>query len=163
GFGSTEFHVIRPQPGAVLAEWLWYFIRQVSYRQEGIRHFRGGVGQQRVPPEFLENTEIPVPPIDEQERIVARIRECLERVDQIESLRAGLEADHSALRHSTVSHVIEALKLRYTDISVGDLVNGDAGAMRSGPFGSAMKHGEFVENGNLVIGIANVQENYFDP
>lgn len=65
GFGSTEFHVLRPGP-LVLADWLWYIVRQKTFREEAQRHFRGSAGQQRVPASFVENYEIPLPSIEQQ-------------------------------------------------------------------------------------------------
>lgn len=88
GFGSTEFHVIRCGP-RVLPEWLWYFLRQCSIKEEAQRNFRGSAGQQRVPAEFLQQLRIPVPGRGEQYRLVRRIGECIERIDEIRQLREG--------------------------------------------------------------------------
>jgi type I restriction enzyme S subunit len=86
GFGSTEFHVIRPHTDKVIGEWLWYFVRQLHFRTEGVHHFHGAVGQQRVPPEYLAKAQIPLPvSLTEQRRIVARIQECIGRLDEIEN------------------------------------------------------------------------------
>ena len=46
GFGSTEFHVIRPNE-QITAEWIWHFVRQPSIRQSATNYFTGAVGQQR--------------------------------------------------------------------------------------------------------------------
>ena len=90
GFGSTEFHVIRCGP-RVLPEWIWYFLRQRSVKEEAQRDFRGSAGQQRVPAEFLQQLRIPVPGRDEQFRLVRRIAECIERIDEIRRLlQAGI-------------------------------------------------------------------------
>ena len=53
GFGSTEFHVIRPT-ASIISKWIWYYLRQQSVRREAMKYFTGSVGQQRVPPEFLK-------------------------------------------------------------------------------------------------------------
>ena len=82
GFGSTEFHVLRPGR-EVLPQWLWYFVRQRSFREEARRHFRGSAGQQRVPATFVEQHEIPLPSLEQQRRIVSHIQECLKRVNEI--------------------------------------------------------------------------------
>ena len=74
GFGTTEFHVIRPGDG-LLSEWVHFFIRQPSVLRNAAKQFRGAVGQQRVPKEFLANLLIPLPPLDEQKRIVAHLNE----------------------------------------------------------------------------------------
>ncbi len=82
GFGSTEFHVLRPTP-EVLPEWIFYFIRQESFRRQAKAQFTGSAGQQRVPRKFLEDAEILIPPLKEQHRIV----DILKRADGIRRLR----------------------------------------------------------------------------
>lgn len=74
GFGSTEFHVLRPKAG-VLAEWVFAFIRQPAFRDAAKRSFTGSAGQQRVPTDFLRAVPIPLPPLAEQERIVRLLDE----------------------------------------------------------------------------------------
>lgn len=69
GFGSTEFHVLRAGP-EVLPEWLFYFVRQPSFRAEAKRNFTGTAGQQRVPTAFMQSANISVPVLNEQRRIV---------------------------------------------------------------------------------------------
>jgi len=86
GFGSTEFHVLRPKP-IVLPEWVWLFVRRERFREDAKKFFRGGVGQQRVPQEFLKEALIPLPPLEEQKRIVARIEELMTRIKEAKKLR----------------------------------------------------------------------------
>ena len=60
GFGSTEFHVLRPKPDTD-ARLIWHLVRQQSFRDEAANHFTGSVGQLRVPPDFLKSFEALVP------------------------------------------------------------------------------------------------------
>ena len=76
GFGSTEFHVMRPSE-SLLADYLYHFIRQSSFRKAAEERMTGSVGQKRVPASFLEGVPIPLPPVSEQQRIVAKIEELL--------------------------------------------------------------------------------------
>ena len=80
GFGSTEFHVMRSR-GEILPEYLYYYIRQKSFRNEAESHFTGSVGQKRVPTDFIKQSVIPLPPLAEQQRIVARVEALLSHVD----------------------------------------------------------------------------------
>ena len=76
GFGSTEFHVLRSSC-AILPAYIYRFIRQESFRKEAKSEMTGSVGQKRVPTDFLKNAHIPLPPLDEQKRIVSKIEELL--------------------------------------------------------------------------------------
>lgn len=82
GFGSTEFHVLRPGP-EVLPEWIFAFVRQPSFRSVAEANFTGTAGQQRVPTSFMSGSLIPIPSIPEQERIIA----ILDKAEEAQRLR----------------------------------------------------------------------------
>ena len=88
GFGSTEFHVLRAR-SEMIPEWLHFFLLQPSLLADATRHFTGAVGQRRVPDEYLASLEIPLPPMEEQRRIAARLRE---QLSTLAEARAALEA-----------------------------------------------------------------------
>ena len=104
GFGSTEFHVIRCGP-RVFPEWLWYFLRQNSVKEEAQRNFRGSAGQQRVPADFLKQLKMPVPGRDEQYRLVRCIGECMERIDEIHALRSQALIEARVLLSSVLNDI----------------------------------------------------------
>ncbi len=82
GFGSTEFHVLRPSH-IVIPEWIHYFVRREAFRQEAKRNFTGTAGQQRVPAAFMEKVFIPISTLSEQRHIV----DLLSRAEAIVNLR----------------------------------------------------------------------------
>jgi type I restriction enzyme S subunit len=81
GFGTTEFHVLRPDSD-VLPAWIRFFIRQQYFLHEATAYFTGAVGQQRIPESFLSNYIIPLPPIEEQKRIVAKVQGLMQEVER---------------------------------------------------------------------------------
>ncbi len=69
GFGSTEFHVIRPVP-EISVRLIWYFLRKQSTRDYAAQHMTGSAGQRRVSASFMSNLKVPLPPTrEEQERL----------------------------------------------------------------------------------------------
>jgi type I restriction enzyme, S subunit len=87
GCGTTEFVVLRSR-GAVLPEYLHRFMRQMRYRRAARRTMQSGVGQARVPKEFIESTLLPVPPLAEQRRITDKVDNLLDT-----SRRVGTSLD----------------------------------------------------------------------
>ncbi|WP_306046081.1 restriction endonuclease subunit S [Nioella sp. MMSF_3534] len=94
GLGSTEFHVLRTN-GTIKPRYLWYYIRQKTFRVSAQTVMSGAVGQQRVPADWLKNHRIPIPPLAEQQRIVGKVDRLTERtaracedLDRIPSLIA---------------------------------------------------------------------------
>lgn len=81
GFGTTEFHVLRPSEH-ITAEWIHFFVRQPSVLLEATEHFTGSVGQQRLPQEYLFNRKIPLPPLVEQQRIAIVLKNQMAAVEK---------------------------------------------------------------------------------
>jgi type I restriction enzyme, S subunit len=96
GFGSTEFHVIRPGP-KLLAEWLHSLVRHKAFREDATKTFKGTAGQQRVPQSFLDQRVIPVPPLAEQRQIIAEIDALRGKVDELKRIQAETVAELNSL------------------------------------------------------------------
>lgn len=100
--GTTEFFVFRSR-GAVDQDYLFHFIRQESYRRAARATMQSGVGQARVPKEFVLNTELPLPPLAEQRRIVAKIEELTARSRSARAALAEVPTLLEQFRQSVLS------------------------------------------------------------
>ncbi|PIV28961.1 MAG: restriction endonuclease subunit S, partial [Candidatus Altarchaeum sp. CG03_land_8_20_14_0_80_32_618] len=65
GFGSTEFHIIRPKE-KVTSDWIFFSISRDDFKNEAKNKMTGTAGQKRVPARIVENFKIPVPKVQEQ-------------------------------------------------------------------------------------------------
>lgn len=104
GFGSTEFHVVRPS-ARLDARFAFYTISSSLFRDYGTASMYGAGGQKRVPTDFIADFPIPLPPLSEQRaigdfldietaKIDALIRKQEELVERIE------EKFQSVLEHT---------------------------------------------------------------
>ena len=125
GFGSSEYIVLRPTP-ALNAEFLYYFLARPEFREEGARSMTGAVGHKRVTKEFVESYLIPLPPLPEQQRIVALLDESFEgiataKANAEKNLRSASElfASHLKVAFSRPGDVVP-LSHCATAISDGD-------------------------------------------
>lgn len=106
GFGSTEFHVLRPA-GGTSPDYLYYFVSSKAFRIEAERNMTGAVGQRRVPTTYLDHSEVPLPPAAEQQRIVAKLEELFSELDKgVENLRTA-QQQLKAYRKAMLKHAFE--------------------------------------------------------
>ena len=106
GFGSTEFHVLRPYC-EISAQYIYFFVSSESFRRDAGHNMTGAVGQRRVPTPYLADQSIPVPPAREQRRIVAKIEELFSELDKgVESLKTA-RAQLKVYRQAVLKHAFE--------------------------------------------------------
>ena len=110
-FGSTEFHVIRPEKG-ITSKWIEHFLLQHKTRRDAQRQMVGGVGQMRVPAEFLNTVRIPVAPSAEQARIGEALDEFFSDIDAgvaaLERARDSLKRYRASVLKAAVEGTLTA-------------------------------------------------------
>ncbi|MDA8431276.1 MAG: restriction endonuclease subunit S [Geobacteraceae bacterium] len=125
GFGSTEFHVIRPKAG-IDPKYVYYFVSCSDFRREAGHNMTGAVGQKRVPTDFLKQSLIPLPPTPEdQKRIVAEIEKQFSRLDEsvasLKRIQANLKRYKAAVLKSAVEgKLTEQWRKDHPDVEPAD-------------------------------------------
>ena len=153
GFGSTEFHVLRPGKD-VDPKFLFHLIWNRRFRRLGTGRMTGSAGQKRVPTGFLADYELLLPSLEQQRRIAT----ILDKANHLRRMRE--EAIHLA---------DEFLRATYLDLvgqhpersTVESVLAKFPNAARTGPFGSQLLVSEFTDSGIPVLGIDNVVSNSF--
>ena len=96
GFGSSEFYVLRSSE-LVLPEWIYFCVTHSQFRNSGIAQMTGTGGLQRVPREFVKYFQIPLPPLEVQQEIVAEIEGYQKMIDGaravVENYRPHIHVD----------------------------------------------------------------------
>lgn len=160
GFGSTEFHVLRPS-AQILGRYLFYSIWSSEFRRTASRHMIGTAGQKRVPPSFVGGYRIRLPSISEQIRIV-------EIIDKAEAIRKAREQCLALSRTVPVALFVDCFgdPMRnprgYPMESIGNLGSVITGKTppRSNPsfYGSAI---EWIKSDNIrpdILGLTKASE-----
>ncbi|MCB0964404.1 MAG: restriction endonuclease subunit S [Acidimicrobiales bacterium] len=120
-FGSTEFHVVRPQPDRVESRYLLHFLRQPWVLELGELRMTGSGGQRRVPQRFFDELEIPLPPIEEQRRIA----HVLDAAEALRSKRRLVVAKLNTLIQAVFVDMFGSLdpgEARWPSVPFGSLV-----------------------------------------
>ena len=77
GAGTTELTIIRAIGDTICPEYLLWFFKTDYFISGGVNSFTGTAGQQRIHKDYLAFCAIPLPPLTEQKRIVAKLEELL--------------------------------------------------------------------------------------
>ena len=101
GFGSSEYVVLRPGHD-LSSQWLYYYLSREAFRIEGAGQMAGAVGHRRVAKDFIENYPIPIPPIEDQQRIAGVLDDAF---GAIATARANTEQNLRNAREVFESHL----------------------------------------------------------
>ncbi len=175
GFGSTEFHVLRPHPN-YSAHYLYYITYSHLFRIQGEAMMIGSAGQKRIPEDFLANFTLPFPSFEEQERIADFLDQKTKQVDNLISLK---EKQIDALKRKRQA-LISCAVTQGLDESVEKVASGIEWlgnvpkhwkvlplkrfviSMCDGPFGSDMKSSHYSNEGVRLIRLQNISTGYFN-
>jgi type I restriction enzyme, S subunit len=108
GCGTTELHVMRPL-GGIDPKYLFHFVHREAFREEAAGSFTGTAGQLRVPVSFIKDAAIPIPPLNEQRRIVAKLEQLLSRVEAAQERLATIPRILKRFRQSVLAAAYSGL------------------------------------------------------
>jgi type I restriction enzyme S subunit len=105
---SGEFPTFTPIPGKLDSRWFHWITKTRFFWDQCDLKSRGTSGKNRIRPEHFLEIEIPLPPVPEQRRIVARTEELAAKINEARELRRQAEEQSGALIASFISEAIEA-------------------------------------------------------
>ncbi len=103
GSGTTELHIVRPlfvDPNFVVL-----FLKSPHFIETGIPKMTGTAGQKRVPTGYFAHSPFPLPPLDEQRRIVAKVDELMGLCDRLEAAQAERETTRTRLAAASLARL----------------------------------------------------------
>ena len=112
GAGTTELHVARPYTENVLPLFILLNIKSPVYLKKGEAGMTGTAGQKRLAKEFFSFYPLPIPPLAEQYRIVAKVDELMSLCDQLEQKSEASLAAHQTLVETLLATLTESADSR---------------------------------------------------
>ncbi|OKY74529.1 MAG: hypothetical protein BM485_11790 [Desulfobulbaceae bacterium DB1] len=148
GFGSTEFHVLRPREG-IDARYIYYYVSSKNFRGEAERYMTGAVGQRRVTTPYLKECEIPLPPPEQQKRIVAEIEKQFSRLDEAVTNLKRVKANLKRYKAAVLKAAVEG-RLVETEAELAAQGRASAAEGRT-PGAAARRQGRDLETGEHLL------------
>ena len=131
---------------------LKYLLHYFRYFEAQLQQKGTGTTFKAITQDVIKNLEVPIPPLDEQERIVSRIEELFSELDNgVETLRK-IKQQLAVYRQAVLKKAFEGKLtscVSMREVALKNLVYGKDG-LRRGPFGSAIKKSFFVPDGFKV-------------
>lgn len=122
GVGTSELIPLLPNPEILEREFLAFYLRSPMFLEFAKTNTQG-TNLPRVSMTNFWQHEIEFPPIEEQQRIVGRIKECLSRVDEMKQLREESRKEAKSLEETIFGDFLEDAKRDGCEIAnLGDVL-----------------------------------------
>lgn len=111
--------------------------------------------------DVVKNLEIPIPPLPEQERIVARIEELFSQLDAgVETLKKT-KAQLAVYRQAVLTEAFNSAEVDCKMLPIAEILTKTRKGMSTGPFGTMIKKSDHKATGVPMLGIENIGRGQF--
>ncbi|PZV05379.1 MAG: hypothetical protein DCF22_24745 [Leptolyngbya sp.] len=146
----------------------YYFKLKSVWESIGSSSTGTNIRRRSLHPKQFEAATMPLPPISEQRRIVARVEDLAGKVEEARGLRSAALEEAEFIRLSALSHFFDfefpaQLPKDWCWKPFNDLLINDREGIMTGPFGTLLNKSDIYDEGVPVLGISNVQANQFVP
>jgi type I restriction enzyme S subunit len=139
----------------ILKTYLFYFL---STNVEESLRISAGAAQPNLSTEQIKNFKIPIPPISEQQEIVAMIDDAFESIERAKSNAEQNLKNAKELFDSYLQNIFE--KGNWAETTLEKLSN-KKDSVVSGPFGSNLKVSDYKEKGVPILRLQNIGKGFF--
>jgi len=113
-------HIFKVIPNKKLIDKFFLHYLVLNTLDEMAKHAHG-LAMKHITKRKFEAIEVQIPNLDEQRRIVARIKECMERVEEIEQLRTEAIEEAEATLPSLLNEAFVDLREAYEKVEISDV------------------------------------------
>lgn len=123
---SGEFPLFRPDPDELDSKWFYWITKARWFWNSCDEKSRGTSGKNRIKPHKFLEIDIPLPQLNEQRRIVAKIESLATRIDEAKRLRQAIQTDMDsllvAMAHRNDLGEKEKLAKGWERVALGDVL-----------------------------------------
>ncbi|MGZ3646734.1 MAG: restriction endonuclease subunit S [Ktedonobacteraceae bacterium] len=122
---SNEFPCFRVNQEIADSEYLWKYFSRIPAWEEALSLSTGGTptSRNRLKEEKLLAMEIPLPPLEEQRRIVVRIEELATRIEEARGLRRETVKEIEKLLPSMVSGTLATFEIEARNVTIESIAH----------------------------------------
>ena len=151
GGASSDVIVLRPRFENILARYIYRALARDEFFDFSMLNVTG-TKMPRGKRDWIKSFEIPIPPLAEQKRIVAKIDAAFEKIDR---LKANAEKNLANAKELFQSALDEAMRPKkgWVEKRLGEVAN-----IRVGPFGSSLHKADYVDNGVPLVNPCHMKD-----
>ena len=150
---NNHAHVLKSKTNN---KFLCYYLNSFNYKG-----YVSGTTRLKLTQAEMKRIPVPVPPLPEQERIVARIEELFSQLDAgVETLKKT-KAQLAVYRQAVLKEAFNSAEVDCKMLSIAEILTKTRKGMSTGPFGTMIKKSDHKATGVPMLGIENIGRGQF--
>lgn len=155
---SSHYFLFDVNDKVLNRRFLDFFIRTPAFREQVAA--QGSTNYAAIRPNNVLGYKIPLPPLPEQRRIVARIESIAAKIEEVSPLRGEAIGEAEGLVNARAREILAAITEPITELRCS--LDSSREGIQTGPFGAQLSSHEFQDSGIPVLTIGNVQYHGLD-
>jgi len=152
---TNDFPLFQANKDRLDLGYLGWLSKTAGFVELCLRASEGTTNRVRLKEDRFLALEIPLPPLSEQRRIVARIEALAAGIAEAKRLRQEAVAEAEALVTAETTRIVESLE-KVPRCPIRECGAEGENPIQIGPFGAQLHRSEFVEFGVPVLNVGNV-------
>ena len=150
---NNHAHILKAKGDS---KFLCYYLNSFNYKE-----YVSGTTRLKLTQRQMKQIPVPVPPLQEQQRIVSRIEELFSSLDNaVETLRKTKE-QLAVYRQAVLKEAFDSAEEDCKMLPIAEILTKTRKGMSTGPFGTMIKKSDHKASGVPMLGIENIGRGQF--
>ena len=152
---SSDFPVFNPDNLRIIPEFLEWISKTHDFIELCKAASEGTTNRVRLKEDRFLASKIPLPSLEEQQHIVARIEELAGKIEEAQGLRQKVEEEAEVVIRVYAKKILSATNAELSEIRCW--LDPKRDGVQTGPFGAQLNSNDFVDTGVPILTIGNIQ------